>query len=56
MAEAETPADPPDAAPSVPDRPPVAAGSHPVAKKAGVAGAGLATLWLLGILFRRRRR
>jgi hypothetical protein len=43
MAQAETPADPP------------AAGSHKVAKKAGVAGAGLAILWLLGVLFRRRR-
>lgn len=44
MAEPDTPADTP------------AAGSPQVAKKAGIAGAALATLWLLGVLFRRRRR
>jgi hypothetical protein len=43
MAEPTSPADPP------------AAGSRAVTKKAGLAGAALATLWLLGVLFRRRR-
>lgn len=47
MAESDTPADAP--------ADPPAAGSRTVKKKAGVAGAGLATLWLLGVLFRRRR-
>ena len=47
MAEPDTPADQPaeQAAP----------GSRAVKKKAGLAGAALATLWLLGVLFRRRR-
>ena len=44
MAEAETPADPP-----------ATSGSHQVAKKAGPAVAGLALLWLVGVLLRRRR-
>jgi hypothetical protein len=49
MAEAETPADP-DAEPQT-----AASGSHQVAKKAGPAVAGLALLWLVGVLLRRRR-
>lgn len=55
MAEAETnsgtPADRPNGDPAT-----AADGSHHVAKKAGLAGVGLATLWLLGVLFRRRKQ